>query len=51
MKQPEARPAVAGQKLVLECEASGVPQPKFLWFRERDPLPAQTSSRLDCHCN
>ena len=30
---------------MLECEASGVPCPKFLWFKEREPLPNQTSSR------
>lgn len=44
-RQPEAKPAVVGQKLVLDCEASGVPQPKFLWFKEREPLPTQTSNR------
>ena len=44
-KQPEACPAVEGQQLVLECAASGVPQPKFLWFKEREPLPSQTSNR------
>jgi hypothetical protein len=45
-RQPEAKPAVVGQRLVLECEASGVPQAKFLWFKERAPLPGQTSNRL-----
>jgi hypothetical protein len=44
-RQPEAKPAVVGQRLVLECEASGVPQAKFLWFKERAPLPGQTSNR------
>ena len=44
-RQPEAKPAVVDQRLVLECEASGVPQAKFLWFKEREPLPGQTSNR------
>ena len=44
-QQPEAKPAVLGQKLVLECAATGTPSPKFLWFREREPLPSQTSNR------
>jgi hypothetical protein len=45
-RHPEARPAVVGQRLVLECEAVGVPHPKFLWFKEKEPLPHQTSNRL-----
>lgn len=42
---PEARPAVEGQRLELSCEATGVPQPNFLWFKEREPLPSQTSNK------
>lgn len=42
---PEARPAVEGQRLELSCEATGVPQPNFLWFKEREPLPSHTSNK------
>lgn len=34
-----------GQRLELSCEATGVPQPNFLWFKEREPLPSQTSNK------
>lgn len=43
---PEAAPAVIGQQLVLTCEATGVPAPSFLWFKERTPLPDNKSCRL-----
>ena len=47
-QQPEATPGVEGQKLVLECRATGVPKPNFLWFMEPDtPLPEYTSDRLE----
>ena len=44
---PEATPGVEGQQLVLECRATGVPKPNFLWFKEPDtPLPDYTSDSL-----
>ena len=46
-QQPEATPGVEGQQLVLECRATGVPKPNFLWFKEPDtPLPEHTSDTL-----
>ena len=46
-QQPEATPGVEGQQLVLECRATGVPKPNFLWFKEPDtPLPDHTSDSL-----
>ena len=46
-QQPEATPGVEGEQLVLECVATGVPAPSFLWFKDpRVPLPDQTSSNL-----
>lgn len=37
---------VEGQRLELECKASGVPGPTYLWFKLRDPLPEQTQRLL-----
>ena len=46
-QQPEATPGVEGQQLILECRATGVPRPNFLWFKNpRTPLPDQTSDNL-----
>lgn len=46
LQHPQAAPAVLGQQLVLEAEATGVPQPEYLWFKERTPLPDQTARTL-----
>lgn len=46
-QQPDATPGIEGQKLVLECRATGVPAPTFMWFKDpRNPLPDQTSDTL-----
>ena len=45
--QPQASPVVEGQRLELECEASGVPSPSYLWFKSPQvPLPEQTQRLL-----
>lgn len=43
---PRATPAVIGQPIELTCVATGVPMPTYMWFKERSPLPDQTSSKL-----
>ena len=36
-----------GQQLTLECKATGVPAPNYLWFKSpKVPLPDQTSDTL-----
>jgi hypothetical protein len=46
-QQPEATPGVEGQQLILECRATGVPRPNFLWFKAPNtPLPEQTADTL-----
>lgn len=46
-QQPEATPGVEGQQLVLECRATGVPVPNFLWFKAPNtPIPDQTADTL-----
>ncbi len=46
-QQPDATPGVEGQKLQLECKATGVPAPSYMWFKDpREPLPDQTSDTL-----
>lgn len=50
-KQPEATPGVEGQQLILECRATGVPKPNFLWFKAPNtPLPEQCSDQLILSC-
>lgn len=46
MSHPEAVPASVGQRVELECEASGVPKPSYLWFKGREPLPEHTACCL-----
>lgn len=43
---PRATPTVIGHNLELTCVATGVPMPTYMWFKERTPLPDQTSSKL-----
>lgn len=50
-QQPEATPGVEGQQLILECRATGVPGPNFLWFKAPNtPLPDQTADTLLIQC-
>ena len=46
VSHPDAVPASVGQTVVLECEASGVPKPSYLWFKGREPLPEHTTCQL-----
>jgi len=47
VQQPDATPGVEGQKLQLECKATGVPSPNYMWFKNpQEPLPDHTSDTL-----
>ena len=42
-KQPKSQTVKENEKVVLECKATGNPEPKLTWYKEKTPL---TSSRL-----
>lgn len=44
---PRSVPVLEGEGVVLECLGEGVPPPTYMWFKGREPLPDQRSSKLE----
>ena len=45
-EQPQSRPIQEGQRLVLRCQAQGLPAPEFQWVKDGAEIPHGVDNEL-----